>query len=242
MVAGTAALMHAANGRLSPEQLIRRMQQGATPFPPNSSTNIPTCQVPLPGEPDQLECYCTTQTCGAGIVNTGGAVTHALRPVASIQLPSTIAPGQDVPLDASASAAACNRSIASYEWTVVSSTGTAPVLSATNQASALVQAPASGEFTLRVTVTDDIGQQDSADVTIGSASANTTALPILNEAACPVPLSISTISPPANPSPPANNGGGGGGGQLGWEVLALVLLVVRRLAGARSDTQPSKGS
>ena len=243
MVSGAAALMHAVNPQLGPQHLIARLQQSATPFPanPNPQT-IPTCHVPAnSADVQNSECYCTTSTCGAGIVNASGAVTQALRPAVAIQMPGTIAPGQNATFDGVASAAACGRSIADYQWSVVASSSAAPPLSSTNGPTTTVQAPPSGEFTLRLTVTDDVGAQDFADVVVAPNSASTSAPPLVNGPACPVSLNVTdpapappapTPPPPSTPSPPAtpapNSGGGGGGGQFGWEMLMFVLLVRRR--------------
>ncbi len=239
MVAGTAALMHAVNGKLGSQHYIQRLRQGANPFPQNQTANIPDCRVPSGADDIQdTECYCTTDTCGAGLLNASAAVTHAFRPVASIQIPTAVSPGQNVALDASLSAAACNRTLSAYEWSVVSFSGTAPQLSATNQPSISVAAPASGEFTLRLTVTDSSGVLDSADVTIDAMNVRTTASPLAPGAACPVALTIPRVQPPttAPAPPPSSGGGGGGGGQLGWELLALASLLRARRRRERSSS------
>jgi serine protease len=241
MVSGTAALMHAVNAKLGALELIERLQQSATPFPTNPNTGTtPTCHVPTtPTDIQDEECYCTTSTCGAGLLNANGAVNQAVRPATSIQLPAVIAPGQNVTLDASASAASCNRSIAGYEWSVVSSSGAQPALTSTNQPTTTVPAPASGEFVVRVTITDNTGAQDSADVTVTSTSASTTASPLVDGGACPTPITVSqTQDPPPSPAPTppapsAPSGGGGGGGTIGWELLALAVFGSRRFKRLR---------
>lgn len=226
LVAGTAALMHAANARLGPQHLITRIKQGATPFPANPDpATIPTCRVPGPTDVQDFECSCTTETCGAGLLNAHSAVTHAMRPAAAVAIAGVVAPGQTVTLDASASAAACNQQISSYSWSIVSPTTNPPALSATDQAQTTLQAPASGEAIVRVTVTDAQGAQDSADVIIGPASASTTAPPLVEGSACPVPITIAQTPAPSPPTPapvPPSNGGGGGG-QFSWELFALGI-------------------
>lgn len=235
LASGTAALMHAVNGRLGSEHFIRRLRESASPFPENPSTEVATCHVPAGTDDTQAEeCYCTTDTCGAGLLNASGAVTEALRPIVSLQAPSTVAPGQTLTLDASASTVACERSIAAYGWSVVSSSGAPPQLSGTDQSVVTVQAPAVGEFTLRVIVTDNTGAEDFADVRITATEATTTASPLSTGSACPAPIVVQTTTPnPAPPQtpPPAINpssGGGGGGGQLGCELLLLMLLLRAR--------------
>jgi serine protease len=240
LVAGAAALMHAVNGRLGPGQLTARLQRGASPFPPNPSTGLPTCHVPINNADLQAsECYCTTQTCGAGMVNANGAVSEALRPAAVIQVPAAIAPGQNLTLDGSSSAGACNRTIASYAWSVESSSGAPPALSATNGSSVTTQAPATGEFRLRLTVTDNEGAQDSAEVTVTPTTATSSALPLVSGDACPAAITIAqdtttpTTTTPTQ-TPQSGGGGGGGGGVMGIELLALALLRRRKAPLASS--------
>ncbi len=221
MVAGVLGLMHAVNATLTPAQFLARIKQSATPFPVSPVPTIPKCQVPTATSADQLECNCTTDTCGAGMVNAAAAVAAALRPAAGIVASSPVAAGQNVTLTGSASAS-CNRSISTYAWTVVSS-GPAPVISGMDQATATVQAPASGSFTLRLTVTDDQGAQDFADVVVTSSSATSTAAAASAANACPVAI--------APPSPPISSSKGGGGGLLGgWTLLVLAILRLRRTA------------
>ena len=73
-------------------------------------------------------------------------------------------PGQTVNLSGAGSAGACNRTIASYFWEVVGGTGV--LTGPNNTPTTSVNAPATGSFTVRLTVTDDVGEQDSADIEI----------------------------------------------------------------------------
>jgi serine protease len=168
IVAGIAALMTAVNSRLDSAQLIRRLQSGAKPFPKSSDTSVPDCHVPTGGgDLQKSECNCTTETCGAGMANARGAVTEALRPVAVANAsPATAASGQTVNLDGSASFASNGRSITTYAWTVVAPSGSAPVIANANTPNASFTTTDNGALALRLTVTDDQGAQDSADVGI----------------------------------------------------------------------------
>ena len=81
IVAGTAALMLAVRPTLSPAQ-VRSFLQGTTrPFAAGGVPTVPACTSPrfdASGEPvDQLECRCTTATCGAGMLDAGSAVRAA---------------------------------------------------------------------------------------------------------------------------------------------------------------------
>jgi serine protease len=226
IVAGAAALMHAVNARLGPELLIARLKSAAAPFPvPSTPPPGGTCHVPTgPGDVQIEECVCTTLTCGAGMLDTSAAVAQAMRPIADIAAPVSVMAGQNVSLDGSSSAAACNRTLTTYAWTVAPGSVGAPVISGADQPIATVQAPNSGSFTLRLTVTDSSGAQDFADVTVTPTAAATTAIAPLPGNACPTPITVQQVPPPAG----GGSGGGGGGGALVLEIFALALLLARR--------------
>jgi serine protease len=229
IVAGAAALMHAVNARLGPELLIARLKSAAAPFPvPSTPPPGGTCHVPTGSGDIQLEeCTCTTSTCGAGMLDASAAVVEALRPIASIAIPGSVSAGQNVSLDGSSSAAACNRSLSTYAWTTAPGSGGSPAITGADQPVATVLAPTSGSFTLRLTVTDSSGAQDFADVTVMPASATTTAIAPLAGSACPTPITVQQ-DPPSGGGSGSGSGGGGGGGSLGLELLTLTLLLARR--------------
>lgn len=228
IVAGAAGLMHAVNARLPPALLIARLKQSAMPFPTSSDTvpAPPVCHVPSSSSDLQLaECLCTTQTCGAGMLDAAAAVGAAQRPIAFIVAPASVSAGQMISLDGQTSTAACSRTLASFAWTVQSSSGPPPTISNSDQAVATVQTPASGNFVLRLTITDNQGAQDFADVTVTSASTSTTADAPLAGAACPAAITIPQT--PATPSSPPRGGGGGGG--FSWlDLLVLSWGLIRR--------------
>ncbi|HEY4211030.1 MAG TPA: S8 family serine peptidase [Steroidobacteraceae bacterium] len=254
MVSGIAGLMLAVNGNLRPAQLIARLKEGATrPFPVSSDPAIPVCHVPN-GQSDlqTAECSCTTQTCGAGMANASGSVQAALRPIAAVRLPAVVSPGSTLSLMADGSAAACNHTISSYAWTVVSSSGGAPTIQSANTADASVVAPTAPDtYTLRVTVTDDAGRTDSANVTITAISATSGALPSAGTNACPRPIAFGSTGPagPVSANPPGsgssgtgNSGSGGGGGEMDWLLLAAATaaLAVRVSRNRPSGTYKSR--
>jgi serine protease len=174
IVSGIAGLMVSANANLSSAQLIARLREGAaTPFPVSSAPNIPQCHVPTSASDLQTgECNCTTQTCGAGMANANGAVQAALRPIAAVATPASVNAGQSLTLQGAGSAAACNYTIATYAWTVVSGSVS---IAGNNTDTATVIAPSSGSYTVRLTVTDNVGRQDTADVVVSSSAAMTAA-------------------------------------------------------------------
>jgi len=85
LVAGTAALMFSVQPGLSPSSVRALMQQSARPFPTSGAEDggdpIPQCTAPqfdeMANPIDQGQCYCTTSTCGAGMLDTGAAVAAA---------------------------------------------------------------------------------------------------------------------------------------------------------------------
>ena len=85
LVSGTAALMLSANASLAPIQVRQLMQSTARLFPTSVTLSngvpAPRCTAPRSdpfGNPiDQLECNCTTSTCGAGMLDAGAAVLAA---------------------------------------------------------------------------------------------------------------------------------------------------------------------
>jgi serine protease len=214
LVAGAAALLHSLNSQLTPAQYIALLKGTAAPFPSSSATTTTVCHAPA-GDLQQTECICTPQTCGAGMLNTHAAVLAAQRPFAVAAAPGSINVGAAINIDARDSFASSGRSIASYHWSAIGVTGATPTFANASQPFTTVQASAASTFTLRLTVTDDQGTQDTADVAVATTT--------------PPP-------PPPPPPAPAPSGGGGGGGDLGWFMTAILLAVAysrRRLARAR---------
>jgi hypothetical protein len=154
------------------------------------------------GDVQASECICTLddRTCGAGMASASGALKAALRPVAAVRVPASVAPGMNVALDASGSSAACNHTIASYQW--ASSDPAAHPVTNSSGPSTTVTAPASGTptFNVTLTVTDDAGKQDPATVIVGSMAVTSSAPAAAGTNAClaaitvPSPVTVS-VSP-----------------------------------------------
>jgi len=96
LVAGTVALMMSAAPSMTPVEARLVLQATARPFPTSGGDNgdgspVPQCTVPqfdAAGDPvDQYQCYCTVNTCGAGMLDAGAAVAAAATgtPPASVQ-------------------------------------------------------------------------------------------------------------------------------------------------------------
>lgn len=77
LVAGTVGLMLSVDPSLTPARTREILQSTARPFPTTRALvggeqPVPACRAPDATE--QLECFCTTTTCGAGMLDTGAAV------------------------------------------------------------------------------------------------------------------------------------------------------------------------
>ena len=214
LVAGTVGLMLSLDPRLSPAQIKSQLQLSARAFPSSGAADptVKACLEPFfdeNGKPvEQLECYCTTSTCGAGMLDASAAVTRVqqalLLPTAAITASSTTpVVGVSVTLSGSGSSAAAGRSISSYLWQVVS--GSANLVGANNGQTATLTASAIGSVTVRLSVTDNMG-----------LSGTTTAL--LSAQAVPTPT----------PTPTPSTSGGGALGVFWLAGLGLALHGLRR--------------
>jgi len=172
LVSGIAALMSSVNHSLNSCQLISRLKEGAVAFPTSSAGAITQPPVCPQTDPSSEECICTTQTCGAGMANASGAITAALRPIASVVVPTPITAGQSLTLDASGSAAATGHVLSSYQWTSVGNQSL--TVQNSTAAVATVTAPSCGYATVQVAVTDDSGRVDTTEVVLSPTLATTT--------------------------------------------------------------------
>jgi serine protease len=224
LVAGAAALMLSANPALTPAQVRTTMRSTARAFPTTGAgPGTPQCVAPAAiGQPqtDQGECYCTTTTCGAGMLDAGAAVTAAAA-TASVQArvgltPSAPQAGQTVTFSAAGSTVPAGRSIASYLWVLTNGGGiVSSFIGATDGATASATPTAAGSFSVSLTVTDSTGAQATSSSTV-----TVTAVPVV------------TPAPPEASAP--ESGGGGGAVGAGWlTLLGLAVLLLGIPAGRR---------
>ena len=213
LVAGTVALMLSVDPTLTPAQVKTALQATARSFPTTggNDANVLACKAPSSAE--QLECYCTTSTCGAGMLDAGAAVALVQAPTANIAMPPAGAMvGIPVTLNASASSTVAGRTISAYQWAITGGVGLASLTGATNLSTATLALIGAGVVDVSLTVTDSAGR-------VGAMTQS------LTVAAAPV-----VVTPPVTPAvvTPAS----GGGGALGWGWLlglaAAVGLLVRR--------------
>ena len=169
LVAGTVALMFSVNPALTPTQVRSLLQSRARPFP-TTSTDPTVQQCHAPSSAAQDECFCTTSTCGAGLLDAAGAVSAAVanaQPKASVNASApTVLVGGAVSFDGRASVAPSGRTISAYQWSITSGSAIAKFSSATDGATASVLASDVGSFTVQLTVTDSAGQKASSSSTV----------------------------------------------------------------------------
>jgi len=222
LVAGTVALMLSVNPTLTPANVQSILQTSAAPFPVRpSGSSIPQCLPPSATIQD--ECYCTTSTCGAGMLDANAAVTAVTAPATTQPLifatPAAPAPNVAIALDGSTSVLATGRTIANtgYKWTLVdpggiaSLAGVVPAIGPT----ATVNTIGEGRFTVQLELTDS------------------------NNVATTKRLTVTVANPPANPNGGPIAPGSGGGGALSWPWLALLALALLPL-GQHNKIAPQR--
>jgi serine protease len=212
LVSGAAALMLSVNPTLTPSQVRSTLMASARAFPTTGGTvGTTTCQPPTTSQ--QLECYCTTGTCGAGMLDVRAAVLAVPAPSATQALafatPTAPAPGDTITLDGSTSVPASSQTVTGYQWTMVDSGGIATLVAPTNASTAMVTTSGGGTFTVRLDVTD-------------SASAAVAASKTLT-----VSVGAPVVTPPSS---------GGGGGTMSWPWLLALGVAVAALRPRRQQT------
>lgn len=208
LVTGTVALMVSANPSLTPSQVTSYLQSSARPFPSTgAAVGVSACTAPT-ATAQNGECYCTTSTCGAGLLDAGRAVAAVATATATITEASTaLTAGTAVTLDGSSSTASAGATISSYLWTITSGSGIASFTSATNAASVTLLPSAAGTVVVSLEITDSTGRQASTSVTLTVAAG-------------------SSATAPTTPTTPTTSSGGGGGAiGLGWLLGWLASLV-----------------
>jgi serine protease len=219
LVSGTAALMLSANPSLTPAAVKSGLQSSARAFPTTGADpGTPTCHAP--NGVDQIECYCTTSTCGAGMLDVNAAViaagTPATTQVLAFATPAAPTPGATITLDGSTSVAGAGQTIGAsgYKWTMISNGGIAtlngvsPVVGAT--ATVTTVTGTEGTFTVELEVTDSTNVPVKKQLTVRVANA------------------------------PQSSGGasvssGGGGGALSWPWLLALACAVLTLRPRRTS-------
>ena len=215
LVAGTVGLMLSAQPALTAAEVLAVLKASARSFPTTGGSNddnTPVRQCTAPqfdanNKPvDQLQCYCTTTTCGAGMLNAGAAVSASFAGLqASIVGPVNATALQTVTLSAAQSFVITGGSIRSYAWTLVDRGGIVTDFNSATGAVVTLTPNAAGRFTVSLTITDDLGTTSTSSLSVDVA------------AAAPIPI-----------DPPPSGGGGGAVGAWWLLLLGLAVMLVRR--------------
>lgn len=217
-VAGAVGLMLSVNPALTPAQIRSALTANARPFPVQPSCSaVPVCKAPDSNSP-QDECYCTSATCGTGMLDIGAAVSAVApggvsAPAAAITAgSSTVVVGTPVVFSATGSIANGGRSISSYAWSLTSCGNVAAISGDASGSSITVVPSAEGVVTVQLTVTDSAGATSSRSQLV-------------------------TVQPAGSASSGGNSGGGGGALGFGW--LAGLALAAAALSGRGRKTPRS---
>jgi serine protease len=213
LVSGTVALMLSVQPNLTPSQVLSILTGSARAFPTTGGDNgdgsaVLRCVAPTSA--DQAQCYCTTSTCGAGMLDAGAAVQAAsagIQSRISFAKAATYA-NQTMSLSGASSWVATGRSIAAYEWTVVNGGGIVGTATGLTSDTLLVPTTATGRFTVSLKVTDDLNNTSTTTQT------------------------IEVVSAPATTTTSSSGGGGGGGGGGGALDAGSLLALLAALLGA----------
>ena len=96
LVSGTVALMLSVQPSLTTAEIINTLKRTARPFPTTGADNgsdpapVPVCRAP--DGTDQLQCYCTTAFCGAGMLDAAAAVAAVVPVVTPPDTPPVTPP------------------------------------------------------------------------------------------------------------------------------------------------------
>ena len=167
LVAGTVGLMLSVDPTLTPARIKSILTATARGFPQFGAQTEGAVACHAPTSTQQVECYCTTATCGAGMLDVGAALATAagtsVSPLA-VMTASLTSPtaGRSVDLDAGSS----SRSISAYQWSLVSGTSTAVISGAANNSTIRLTSSAAGDAVVRLVVTDGSGATATAVRTI----------------------------------------------------------------------------
>jgi serine protease len=213
LVAGAAALMLSVNPSLTPAQIRSTLVSTVRPFPARpQSSPVPVCPST---DPDSGECYCTTNTCGAGMLDVNAAVIAAGTPpntqALAFATPAAPTPGATLTLDGSTSVAGTGHTISGsgYRWTMLDNGGIAtlvgvsPVVGSTATVTTL--AGMEGQFTVQLEVIDETNVPRTQQLTVRVANA-----------------------PQSSGGAATNSGGGGGPMSWPWLLALFVAAVALR--------------
>ena len=185
LVAGTVALALSVQPLLAPSEVRAILRSTARAFPTSGADNgtdptpVTQCFAPNPiGQPqvNQQQCYCTTSVCGAGMLDAGAAVQLAavgVLPRITLTPPNPLV-GQMLTLGGNTSLVGGGRSIAAYQWAIAPGGSVTAFAGRSDAATATIIPSAAGEFSISLTLTDDLGAQATSTSNIVVSAAPST--------------------------------------------------------------------
>ena len=206
IVSGTVALMLSVRPSLTSAEVLTLLKRSARPFVTDGGT-AGTLQCVAPTTTTvQDECYCTTATCGAGMLDAGAAVAAAQaantgEAVVIAATPAGARAGDTVTLSVAGSTVGTGRTIASVVWSITSAGAGATFSAVASGTSTTVSTATAGTFTVKAVLTDDIGLLHSATLNVTVAAA-------------------AVVMPPVTAA--ATSSGGGGAFSAGWLMLLAL--------------------
>ena len=231
LVAGVVALMLSRQPALTAAQVRLALQGSARPFPTSGADNgtdtlsVRRCNEPnrFSGTSRDLQCYCVTGLCGAGMLDAGAAVAAAgSGPFVSVSTdPLVPVQGETIKLRITGMQTQDSRPVRGYAWEIVDSGGVVNgFVGASNAETASVTASGPGLFKVRLTVTDSQG----STITLLQST------PVL--AAVPSEQPADTVGGGGG-----GDGGGGGSTSAAWVAgvgLAAAVLQLLRMHAVRA--------
>jgi len=191
LVAGTVALMFSVNSNLSPAQVRAALTSTARGFPSSGAPAIQykttgpfypvrACTAPTSKAQDN-ECYCTTSTCGAGLLDAGAAVAAVGALWANIAVaPTYPLTGQHATLSGTVSAASGSVAVKTYQWAIADGSSIAILVGGTTLPTATLLPSAAGSVVVSLTAVDFSGSSTTSRTTLsvsGAPSASIAAIP-----------------------------------------------------------------
>lgn len=203
-VSATVALMLSVNPGLTPAAIRTALQATARPFPSTGAAHD-VLQCHAPNSHLQAECYCTTTTCGAGMLDAAAAVAQVIpgpTPVMVVDVTALQTTNRAL-LASAGSTIATGRTIALYQWSLLSGSQVAAFSgSVTGGTATLVFSGFGGTADVQLQLTD-------------SSGATGTVHQLIN-------------GPMAPPSASSSSGGGGSSSAMWLAALMLACVALWR--------------
>ena len=167
LVAGTVGLMLSVDPSLTPARVKTILQATARAFPGTGAQTDDAVACQAPNGTKQVECYCTTSTCGAGMLDAGAAVAKAAGAASPpLALMTASASAQSAGRSVDLGAVSSSRSVVAYRWSLLSGASFAAISGAADGPAIRLTSSGAGDAVVRVVVTDAAGATASEIRTI----------------------------------------------------------------------------